>query len=160
MPKHINIKNDNYTFKFRVSGVIIKENKILLVNMDDADFFCLPGGHVELGETTEEAMVREMTEELTIKTHIKKYLGTIENFFINKHNVSIHEIAVYYLMDFEDENTPLDDIERIENDHGTNVKLKFKWFNLDELDNLNIQPQYLKEILKGDLEFKHFIIKH
>lgn len=158
MREHINIKNEHYTFKFRVSGVIIKDGKVLLVEMDDAGFYCLPGGHVELGETTEEAMIREMKEETTKDTYIKKYLGNIENFFVNKHNVSIHEIAFYYLMDFKDDD--INDLSRVENDEGTLVKLKFKWFNLKELDSVNIKPIFLKEILtKDNLEFGHLIIK-
>lgn len=160
MREHIKIKNEHYTFKFRVSGVIIKDNKVLLLEMDDAGFFCLPGGHVELGETTEEAMLREMMEETTKETYIKKYLGNIENFFINKHNINIHEIAFYYLMDFKEDNIDIKDLIRIEDDQGTKVKLNFKWFNLDELDNINIKPEYLKEILtKDNLEFNHLIIK-
>ena len=159
MREHINIKNEHYTFKFRVSGVIIKEGKVLLVEMDNAEFFCLPGGHVELGETTEEAMLREMKEETEKDTYIKKYLGNIENFFINKHNVNIHEIAYYYLMDFK-ENIEVKDLVRIENDEGTEVKLNFKWFDLSKLDKVNLKPIYLKEILnKDNLEFNHLIIK-
>ena len=158
MREHINIKNEHYTFKFRVSGVIIKDGKVLLVEMDDAGFYCLPGGHVELGETTEEAMIREMKEETTKDTYIKKYLGNIENFFVNKHNVSIHEIAFYYLMDFKDDD--INDLSRVENDEGTLVKLKFKWFDLKELDSVNIKPVFLKEILtKDNLEFGHLTIK-
>lgn len=160
MRESIKIKNDKYTFKFRVSGVIIKDNKVLLLEMDDAGFFCLPGGHVELGETTEEAMLREMMEETTKETYIKKYLGVIENYFTNKHNINIHEIAFYYLMDFKEDNIDIKDLIRIEDDQGVKVKLNFKWFNLDELDNINIKPEYLKEILaKDNLEFNHLIIK-
>ena len=156
--EHIKIKNEHYTFKLRVSGIIIKENKVLMVEMDDANFFCLPGGHVELGENTEEAMIREMKEETTKETYIKKYLGNIENFFINKHNIGIHEVAYYYLLDFKEE-VELKDIVRIENDEGTEVKLNFKWIELNDLDSVNIKPNYLKKLLTSDdLEFKHIII--
>ena len=158
MREHINIKNEHYTFKFRVSGVIVRDGKVLLVEMDNAGFFCLPGGHVELGETTEEAMIREMKEETTKDTYIKEYLGNIENFFVNKHNVSIHEIASYYLMDFKDDE--IKDLSRIENDEGTLVNLNFKWFDLKELKNVNIKPAYLRDILnKDNLVFNHLIIK-
>ena len=158
MREHIKIKDEHYTFKFRVSGIIIRNGKVLLVEMDHAGFYCLPGGHVELGETTEEAMIREMKEETTKDTYIKKYLGNIENFFINKHNVSIHEIAFYYLMDFKDDE--IKDLIRLENDEGTLVNLNFKWFDLNELDSVNIKPIFLKEILtKDNLEFGHLVIK-
>ncbi len=159
MQEHINFKNNERTFKLRVSGLIIKEGKVLLLEMDDAGFFCLPGGHVELGETTEEAMIREMKEETEKDTYIKKYLGNIENFFLNKRNVNVHEIAYYYLMDFK-EDIPIKDIVRMEDDHGVAVKLNFKWFDLKEIANINLKPSYLKDILtSNNFEFNHLIIK-
>ena len=157
MREHIKIKNEHYTFKFRVSGIIIRNGKVLLVEMDNAGFYCLPGGHVELGETTEEAMIREMKEETTKDTYIKEYLGNIENFFINKHNINIHEIAFYYLMDFKDDE--IKDLSHLENDEGTLVNLNFKWFDIKELKNVNLKPEYLKDLLnKDNLVFNHLII--
>ena len=49
MRESIKIKTDDYIFKFRVSGLIIANNKLLLVDMDDSGLLCLPGGYVELG---------------------------------------------------------------------------------------------------------------
>ena len=43
-----------------MSGLIIKNNKLLLVDMDYSGFPCLPVGYVELGETTEDAVKREL----------------------------------------------------------------------------------------------------
>ena len=58
------MKTEMLNFKFRVSGIIIKDNKILLVDMNNSNFLCLPGGYVELGETTEKACLRELEEEV------------------------------------------------------------------------------------------------
>lgn len=38
MRESIKIKTEDYNFKFRVSGLIIKNNKILLVDMDNSGF--------------------------------------------------------------------------------------------------------------------------
>ena len=38
MRESIKIKTDDYNFKFRVSGLIIRNNKLLLVDMDDSGF--------------------------------------------------------------------------------------------------------------------------
>ena len=81
MRESIKIKTDNYNFKFRVSGIVINDNKILLVDMDNSGFLCLPGGYVELGETTEQAVCREMEEELGYKLEIVKYLGVGKFFY-------------------------------------------------------------------------------
>ena len=98
MRESIKIKTNDYNFKFRVSGLIIKNNKLLLVDMDNSGFLCLPGGYVELGETTEEAIKREFIEETKRKVVIEKYLGVVENYFINKYCKKIHEISFYYLI--------------------------------------------------------------
>ena len=62
MRESIKMKTERLNFKFRVSGIVIKNNKVLVVDMDDSGFLCLPGGYVELGETTEEACIRELEE--------------------------------------------------------------------------------------------------
>ena len=41
MKEDIKIKTDNLNFKLRVSGLIIKNNKILLVDADDSGFLCM-----------------------------------------------------------------------------------------------------------------------
>ena len=146
MRESIKIKTDDYYFKFRVSGLIIKNNKILLVDMDNSGFICLPGGYVELGETTEVAVKRELLEEVGKKFDISKYLGVVENYFINKYSKKIHGISFYYLM------TPIENIDTnnftiIENDKGNKVKLDFKWIDLKDIGNYDIRPSFLKQIL-------------
>lgn len=160
MRTSINIKNNDYKFKFRVSGLIIRNNKILTVEMDNSGFLCLPGGHVELGETTEEAVIRELYEETRKTVIIKKFLGVTENYFINKYKTQIHEIAFYYLMDFIDKNIEMNDFTLIENDKGHNIKLDFKWLDIHKLDDYNIKPTFLKGIIKeNQLDFNHLILK-
>lgn len=158
MRESIKMKTEDYNFKFRVSGVIIKNDKLLLVNMDDSGFLCLPGGYVELGETTEEAMRRELLEEIGKKFEIDKYLGVVENYFINKYAKKIHEISFYYLM------TPVEKMDTnnftiIENDKGRKIKLDIKWIALKEIKHYDIRPSILKQILESkNLEFNHLIL--
>ena len=157
MRESIKIKTDNYNFKFRVSGIVINDNKLLLVDMDDSGFLCLPGGYVELGETTEQAVCREMEEELGYKLKIVKYLGVVENFFVNKYNRTMHEICFYYLLKpLKGENARYNDYCLIENDKGHNIKLNFKWININELDKYDVRPKFLKKIVKN----KSIIIGH
>lgn len=157
MRESIKIKTDDYNFKFRVSGLIIKDNKLLLVDMDDSGFLCLPGGYVELGETTEVAVKRELLEEVGKKFDISEYLGVVENYFINKYSKKIHEISFYYLM------TPIENIGTnnftiVENDKGHKIKLDFKWIDLKEINNYDIRPSFIKEILNNEnLKFNHLI---
>jgi len=158
MRESIKMRTPDFNFKFRVSGIVLKDNKVLLVDMDNSGFLCLPGGYVELGETTEIAILREMQEEVSKKFSILKYCGIIENFFVNKRMQKMHEIAFYYLVS-SDEFKDTSDFNLLEIDKGREVRLSFKWVPLNELDNYDIRPPFLKDILiRDNLEFKHLVV--
>ncbi len=63
----------------RASAVIVKDHRILLMHRTkpDRDYFVLPGGTVEDGETIEEAVVREAREETGLGVEITEKLGEI-----------------------------------------------------------------------------------
>lgn len=104
--KDIDIKGDTGKFKLRVSAIIINNNKILVHKGKKFNGYCFPGGHVELGETTKEAVIREIKEELEIECEI------IDLFCINENIYSIgggkisQEINYYYRMNYNCEIPP------------------------------------------------------
>jgi len=61
----------------------------------------LPKGHVEVGETPEDAAVREVLEETGIHGSIVASLGTIDFWFMVE-NQRIHKTVHHYLLDAED----------------------------------------------------------
>lgn len=58
-----------------VSGFIKRENKYLLVFDPRFCFWRVPGGRLKFGETVEEALKREMKEELNVEVEIIRFLG-------------------------------------------------------------------------------------
>lgn len=69
--------------KHRVVGIIIKDRKILLMRRikNDQEYFVFPGGGVEENESLEEALRREMKEELSIDIENPKLIFELENQF-------------------------------------------------------------------------------
>lgn len=157
MRKSVHMRTNEFDFKFRVSGFVIQDNKVLLVEMDNSGFLCLPGGYVELGETTEEACLREFREEINRSFKIDKYCGVVENYFRNKYGRNMHEVAFYYKLSPVDEFDG-NDFNLVENDKGHIVHLSFKWVDIKDIDNYNIKPDILKNILKDNLEFGRLVV--
>lgn len=61
-----------------VDAIIIKEDKILLVKRGNNPFknhWALPGGFVNIGESIEEAVLREIGEETSLTASITKLIG-------------------------------------------------------------------------------------
>jgi 8-oxo-dGTP pyrophosphatase MutT (NUDIX family) len=58
----------------------------------------LPKGHLEAGETTEDAAVREVEEETGIRGRVVAPLGTIDYWFVAE-NRRIHKTVHHYLLE-------------------------------------------------------------
>lgn len=59
-----------------MAAIIIKNNNVLIAKRNKGKFvdqWEFPGGKVELNETLEHALIREIDEELNISISIKKY---------------------------------------------------------------------------------------
>ena len=137
-------------FKFRVCGILKHKDKYLTVKINNNSFYCLPGGHVELGEDTNEAVLREMQEELGYEIKIKKLIAVNQNFFKTNDNKPFHEIGFYYIVEaLHSKNVNENDYFRDELDKGKIQHLDFKWFSLDELKEIDFRPGFIIDHLKN-----------
>lgn len=85
--------------KLTVDAVIIKNKQILLIKRKNQPFkgkWALPGGFVEYGEKTEEAVIREVFEETGLKTKIKKLVGVYSD---PERDPRGHTVSVVYLLE-------------------------------------------------------------
>ena len=64
-----------------VAAIIINNNRVFATQRGYGEFkdgWEFPGGKIELGETPQEALVREIKEELDTEIGVKDYLETVE----------------------------------------------------------------------------------
>ncbi len=94
---------DHNWFRYRAAAIIIEDGCVLLVGNETANYFYSVGGGVKIGETAEDAVMREVFEETGVKYEIERLVFIHENFFpggkgiFSKINIC-HEIAFYFLM--------------------------------------------------------------
>jgi ADP-ribose pyrophosphatase YjhB (NUDIX family) len=56
-----------------------RREKVLLTRREDNGRWCLPGGHVEAGESVTEACEREVLEETGLKVRVTRLIGVYSN---------------------------------------------------------------------------------
>jgi len=154
----ITFEKGNNKFNFRVAGMMLHKNRILLHTTLKDDFWNLPGGRVEFREDTSRTLIREIREELDIEVQVDK-LGFIREDFFEYDGKNYHEIGFYYFVSIPDDHeiaTRQGEFYGVE-DHG---RLIFKWFPLDALDTINVYPENLRtELLevRDGTSIKHYI---
>ena len=136
--------NDETVFNYRTCGVITDDKRILLHRMRDDDFWVLVGGRVQMLESSDCAIKREIKEELGEDFEINRLLWTVENFFKFK-DKDYHEITTIYLVNLQKKSWIINKEDAFNGIEGE--RLIYKWFKFDELNNLNIKPSFLREKL-------------
>lgn len=140
----LTFKTEKGIFNYRVCAILIHDNRILAMKNDKSPYYYLPGGRVKLHETAEDAIVRELKEELCINAAIIRPLWFNQNFFMEDMTVEkFHELCICFLVDAED--TPL----ILHNNSFVTRKSKhnevFYWLDIHSLKEEYMYPLFIKE---------------
>lgn len=134
------------------SAVIFDERreKVLLTQRADNGRWCLPGGHMESGESASEACEREVWEETGLKVRATRLLGV----YSNPDQLVIYKDgnkAFFVVLNFE--------VEVLEGELGlSDETTAFGWFSLNDMESMQIHANHKLRVedalLGGDAVMK------
>jgi 8-oxo-dGTP pyrophosphatase MutT (NUDIX family) len=135
-----------------VLGIVTRNKQVLVEEQSGkhskgTGFYYRPiGGTIELGEHSQETLIREFQEELGVQITIKSHIKCIENIYKIDENIG-HEITQIYLVELNDLN--LYEQERFEVNEGEKITYA-QWISVTdfELGQRILYPNGLTELLK------------
>jgi 8-oxo-dGTP diphosphatase len=116
-------------YRLAIKAVIVNDRKILLVREQDDEWWSLPGGGIDHGEDIQQALARELLEELgvgqdAIRADYKVLFVTVGALVDG-----IPKANLFYRVE-----VPAADIKKTK--HVT----EYSWFTADELPDLDLSP--------------------
>lgn len=137
----------NQNIRIIALGLIRNGNKFLFDQMNDpAKNLCFLrpiGGGIEFAETSEQAMIREVKEEINSKVSHLNLLGNFENIFMFN-NQPKHEIV--YLYDIKLADKALYEMDNIPVKEQSNNRVA-KWVAHENFDKYTIYPPQILQFI-------------
>lgn len=142
----ISYQYEEQKFNYRVCAMIISDNRILAMHDERSPYFYLPGGRVKLGERAEQAVIREVSEELGVTAKIIRPLWLNQAFFTEDvDHLHYHELCIYFLMDTTETDLPArGNVFTVKEGSKTHT---FEWLSFDRLKDEYFYPLFLKEAI-------------
>ena len=131
--------------KVAVGAVVFKNGEVLLVRRGQPpsqDFWAIPGGCVEIGETLQQAAEREIFEETGIKIRAKEPVYTFDVIDRDGHGkIRFHYVIVDLAADYLSGDPKAGD-----------DAAEARWVSAQQIDDLQVSPPTLK-LLKNKFGF-------
>lgn len=135
----------------RSAAIIIKDNKILTAKNINNPCFYLVGGEIELNESSEKAIIREIFEETGLTLAIDRLAIIQERFYKANRRIN-HEIVFFYYMKI-----PFDLVIPDNSFTDQGDKETLHWLPIDKLSQYNIVPEFIKTKEFADMGIEHII---
>lgn len=153
-------KRGNKWFRYRVGAIIIEEGCVLLAYNNVSDYYYSVGGGVHHGESSRDAVLREVFEETGVRYEVDRLAFIHENFFHDDQftlkGLDCHELSFYYIM------KPRGTRELPEHKSLSQCgDERVAWIPIDKLGDVKMFPTFYKDRLKDlrDGEIVHIVTK-
>lgn len=126
--------------RIRVAGITIQGDEILLIEhtKKDKKYWLVPGGGVDWGESTEEALIREYKEETNLDIEVKDFLFFSEAISPDKNK---HVINLYFLVIIKTDSEPM----KI---GGESNLSDLRYVSKEEIKDIKLYPNIKEQLLK------------
>lgn len=136
--KSYQIAADELSWRPSAYGVVIRDDQVLLSPQFHG--YDLPGGGVDLGETLEEAVIREVKEETGIIVTNPKILHATTSFFKQNHKDGsvVESIMMYYLCEMTGGELSIDGFD----EHEKAYAQMPEWYPISDLGNISVASSF------------------
>jgi 8-oxo-dGTP pyrophosphatase MutT (NUDIX family) len=133
-------------FNYRVAAIIVDDDHVLLCRDSRYDSWFLPGGRVEMSESSTDSIRRELREELESDCQVERLVWVIENFYV-ENGTRFHELGLYYLVSLPADSPLFDKLTPRPFHEPLGSDMEMRWFNLAELGSVELHPSFLRQNL-------------
>ena len=120
----------------KVAGILIQDRKLLISRSKGKSFFISPGGKLEKGETGEDALVRELNEEVGVVVNAND-LTAFGTFFAPAAGVENKylQMDVFFVNRWEGEIIPANEVEEV------------LWVNSESVEGIEIGSVFGHDVI-------------
>lgn len=123
-----------------VRGVLLQSQHLLVCKNKKKDYFYLPGGHIEFGESMTAALQREWQEELGATCEVQEFLAFFEDRFTDADHIKHHEYTFLYRVSCSA-------ISQDQTPPSVELHIEFCWLPIADLPQSRLLPQSTQKYL-------------
>ena len=132
-------------WSFHSAGVLIRNGKIFVRREKNGEGYALPGGHIETGESSRAALVREYAQETGASVCCGRLLWVEES-----KGKDESAMDFYYMVELRGEDIP--------DTGGFDDGALYGWLPIESLKNVKMFPSFLStELKKPEMYTKRFV---
>lgn len=129
----VEIPQEKFVFRPSTYGIIFNENKIVILTNKSNHKLWFPGGGIEINETLEEGLKREVREETGLEVEVKNLLLVKENFFYFQAIDDVYKDSAYHAFLFFYLCYPKGDNLNFKPTDLTEESINPKWMKISEI---------------------------
>lgn len=146
---------DEYICSFRAAGVLVMDGKLLVQREKGGCEYALPGGHVKVGESAGDSLIREFREETGAEIECARLLWTEECFW-EWNGKKAHNISFYYLVKLRPDSYIPEEFAP----QRDNPNVLIGWLPIGGLEDVTIYPGFIRnEIFDLNAPTRHFVTR-